>query len=249
MDDKKGISASLHNLGIMATAQGNFAIAQDYLQQCLALFRIMGDQQGISRSLLDLGTLICKQGDFVTAQDYTQQSLALARAIGDQLGVSTSLFSLGDIAYLQGDFAMAQDYLQQSLALARAIGEQLGVSMALSYLAVLALEHRSSDLVGLLREGLDITLKIGAYPVLLKILVTVGRWTAPQHPSEAARLAGLIEGHPAIDADTLKILGKLQGELEALLPAEELAQYKAEGAALDLETTAREWLARIEAAL
>ncbi len=131
----------------------------------------------------------------------------------------------------------------------RAIGFNEGLGEVVSFMAVLVLEQGSNELLGLLHEGLNVTLKMGTYPELLNVLVTTGRWAAPQHPVEAARLAGLIEGHRALNTETRKILGKLQRELEALLSIEELAQYKAEGAALDLETTAREWLARIEAAM
>jgi hypothetical protein len=41
-------------------------------------------------------------------------------------------------------------------------------------------------------------------------------------------------------------LDKLRQELEALLPTEQLTALMDEGAALDLETTAHEWLTRLE---
>jgi len=152
------------------------------------------------------------------------------------------------MAARQSDFATAQGYYEQSLALFRTIGDQLGVGTALSYSVALALEQGASDLLPMLQEGMALSLKIGLKSVLLEILVTVGRWAALQHAIESARLAGLIEGHPSINMSVREPLSKLQRELEALLPAVELAQYKAEGAALDLETTAREWLARLDAA-
>ncbi len=236
-------------MGYIAHQQWDFATAQDFCQQSFVLSRAIGGHSDIAINLLSLGYIAHQQGDFATAQDYSEQSLILARASGNQSYIAMSLLGLGALAYEHRGLATASDYYEQGLTLARAIGDQYITVLALSYLATLAFGQGASDLVGLLREGLNIGLKTGTYPVLLNLLVTTGRWTAPQYPSEVARLAGLIAGHSAMNTDTRKLLGNLQRELEALLPAEELATLTAEGATLDLATTAREWLARIDEVL
>lgn len=239
------IAASLRLLGVGVFHQGDFAAARDYFHQSLDGYRNLNDQRGIARLLSLLGAVAVYEDDSAIALEYYQQSLSLSRAIGDISTICTNLLNLGELAGRHGDFVTAQDYYEQCMTNT----EDYFRSQLLCFKATLAFEQATSDLLPIVQEGFAVALKIKAYHILLSFLAIAGRWTAPQHPIEATRLAGLVQDHFANNTVSRKSLGKLQHELEALLPAEAVAQYKAEGAAFDLETTAREWLTRIEAAL
>ncbi len=46
---QEGIATCFHNLGFLAIRIGNFPVASDYLEQALALCRVIGDLPGVSR--------------------------------------------------------------------------------------------------------------------------------------------------------------------------------------------------------
>lgn len=65
---------------------------------------------------------------------------------------------------------------------------------------------------------------------------------------EAAAIAGLVDANAAtLQKLRERGLAQLLAELRATLPTSELARCMAEGARLDPESTARTWLARLEA--
>ena len=200
-------------------------------------------------SLNNLGVIMYLQGDYDTARDYYQQCLSLARDIGHKHGTASILNNLGDVLYMQGDYTTARDYYQQSLALFRDGGNKHEIANSLSSLVVLAFEQDTPQLLAYLRESLYLCLESHLLRTTTFLLVTVARWIArTSHVAEAARLAGLIEHHPATDAEIRQqYLDKLLRELKALLPVDTLASLMAEGSTLDLEATAREWLGRLEA--
>ncbi len=249
LGDQRGVFDSLDNLGSVSRAQGDYATTRDYYQQCLSLARDIGDKRCMALSLNNLGTIMYAQGDYDTARDYYQQCLSLARDIGHKHGTASILNNLGDVLYMQGDYTTARDYYQQSLALFRDGGNKHEIANSLSSLVVLAFEQDTPQLLAYLRESLYLCLESHLLRTTTFLLVTVARWIArTSHVAEAARLAGLIEHHPATDAEIRQqYLDKLLRELKALLPVDTLAPLMAEGSTLDLEATAREWLGRLEA--
>ncbi len=247
--DKHGIGAVLNNLGNVALNMGDYATARDYYQQALSLRQAIGDKHGIGSTLNNLGNLALNTGDYAAAHDYYQQSMTLVYESGYKHEVAINLAGLGDSVRSQGDYPAARDYYQQCLTLAREIENKYSVALGLIGLAQTAFKDQQTDYLPFLQEGLAVSLSLSVKPQLLTLLVVTGQWAARHGDAPAAaRLAGLVDAHPATSAPGIQTeLVKLQRELAPLLPAEQIASLSAEGAALDLETTAREWLARIEA--
>lgn len=246
--DKHGIGAVLNNLGNVALNMGDYATARDYYQQALSLRQAIGDKHGIGSTLNNLGNLALNTGDYAAAHDYYQQSMTLVYESGYKHEVAINLAGLGDSVRSQGDYPAARDYYQQCLTLAREIENKYSVALGLIGLAQTAFKDQQTDYLPFLQEGLAVSLSLSVKPQLLTLLVVTGQWAARHGDAPAAaRLAGLVDAHPATSAPGIQTeLVKLQRELAPLLPAEQIASLSAEGAALDLETTAREWLARIE---
>ncbi len=84
--DPRGGSDAAEQLGLIALAEGNMTLAQEYLERSLVTRRRLGNQQGTASSLRHLARLHLVQRDFATGLRYLWQSLALYW----QLGVLTA---------------------------------------------------------------------------------------------------------------------------------------------------------------
>jgi tetratricopeptide (TPR) repeat protein len=96
--DRRGISLSLHNLGLVAEEQGEYERARALHAESLALRRELGAKWDIALSLANLGTIAEKQGDYEQAWRLHLESLALKRELGDKRGVADSCACLAVVA-------------------------------------------------------------------------------------------------------------------------------------------------------
>ena len=131
----KGRADLLHQMAYLMNSLGDYAQAQDYYQQSLAISREIGDRSGEGTTLNNLATTAHALGDYASALDYLQQSLAIQREIGDKKGEGKTLNNLSQIYDSRGDYATALDYLQQSLAIRREIGDKSGEGTTLNNLS------------------------------------------------------------------------------------------------------------------
>ncbi|MCA9933114.1 MAG: protein kinase [Anaerolineales bacterium] len=248
MGDKHRAATNLSNLGIVIVTMGDLASANDAFQQALSLRREMGDNHGIGNVLHNLGDVALSKGDYTAAEDYHRQSLKLLQEFGYKHELASTFASLGDAMRHQQDYPTARDCYEQCLTSAQEFDNKRNTVLGIIGLAQTALEDRQTDFLPYLQEGLVTSLNLSVKPQLLTLLVVTGQWAARHGDTPAAaRLAGLVDAHPACSPLIRIELVKLQQQLALLLPAEQLAALSAEGAALDLETTVREWLAQIEA--
>jgi len=138
-DDDEALTArALHQLGIIAQAQGEYAEARRLYQQSLEIKARLGDQGGKATTLHQLGMIAQTQGDYAEARRLYQQSLETFERLGDQSGKASSLGQLGTIAYLQGGYAEARRLYQQSLETFKRLGDQSGKATTLHQLGNVA---------------------------------------------------------------------------------------------------------------
>jgi len=110
---------ALRGAGRIAYYQGDFAAAQAFLEQSLALDRALDDRPRLADVLARLGLLFGAQGALDRAEPYYQESLALYRALGERSGMGRVLSELGCVALRQGDYTRARALLEESLTLFR----------------------------------------------------------------------------------------------------------------------------------
>src|SRR5262249_54026581 len=79
LGDLLDIAASLHNLGIVAHEQGDYAAAQDYHKEALVLQKESGDRLGFALSLTNLGLVAHHRGDHRVARELFEESLVQLR--------------------------------------------------------------------------------------------------------------------------------------------------------------------------
>jgi tetratricopeptide (TPR) repeat protein len=83
LGDKKGISISLNNLGVLYKDQGKIEEAEKYFLESLEIRRLLGDKKGISSSLSNLGIIETEKNEIQGARKYFVESIELKKEIND----------------------------------------------------------------------------------------------------------------------------------------------------------------------
>jgi class 3 adenylate cyclase/tetratricopeptide (TPR) repeat protein len=152
-----GIAGLLNNLANICQEQGNFTMAERYLQECLEIDKNSNYAIGILATSLNLAIIACEQGNFAKADPYYTRGLHLARQTGNKFFVGHLLMNWGNTAIAQGDYATAQGRLEEALMIAREVAAQRTMVYALDSLGVVAVAHGNFDQAQiLLTEALTI---------------------------------------------------------------------------------------------
>jgi predicted ATPase/DNA-binding XRE family transcriptional regulator len=119
---KKGVGASLRELGFVAYERGDYERAVRLHERSLALAREFGTTFGIARSLRALADAVRGQGDLGRATSLLEEGLALSRGLENAWGIVRSLASLGSVACESGEYAQATTLYEESLELGGKVG-------------------------------------------------------------------------------------------------------------------------------
>jgi tetratricopeptide (TPR) repeat protein len=135
MEDPRGITKVLWQLGWSSMGPGEYEEAYQYFAEALALARQIGDNDEVAMVLAGLGEIGVRQGDYEHACGLLEESLRLRRGIGNRWGIAASLGSLGWLALCRGDTVHAVHLLSASLIRRREIGDIGGIAWCLEKLA------------------------------------------------------------------------------------------------------------------
>src|SRR5690606_11954677 len=108
----------LIRLGMIHHELGDYAAADAYLRQGMAILAVLGDNVRVCSVLTQLGCLAMAQDKNEEAKEHLTKALALIRITGHLLNRIAPLDALGRLAQRQGDYARARTLHQESLALA-----------------------------------------------------------------------------------------------------------------------------------
>jgi predicted ATPase/uncharacterized protein HemY len=134
-------AGALHGAGVLAHTQGEYAQANAFYAQSLALRQTIDDKAGIADSLSGQGNVALRYGDFLAARARFEESLKLRQELGMTAAIAESLRQLGSVARIQGDYVRASELYTQSLDQLRHLGDQRGIAAALASLGNIALEQ------------------------------------------------------------------------------------------------------------
>jgi predicted ATPase/class 3 adenylate cyclase len=221
-------AAALDGAGVLAETQGDYARADAFHGEALALSRQIGDCVGIARALGNLGVVALDLGDIDRASALLEESLSAARDTRDRLTIATSLNDLGNVAQVRGDMERAAALYQESLSLRRQLGDATEIARSINNLGVLALYSGDfADARRLFQEGLDLYRKTG------------DRW------GEAGTLTGLALAIRRVDtaSDAANLLAESFALFEGIGDARNAAV-----AALNLADTRRDFGDEVRAA-
>lgn len=210
-DDRPGIVAALHNIGIVLAERGDHEAALRCYQDALQLAVETGEQYGVAFIQTSIGEALLARGGITGAIEHITAGLDGFRAIGHTWGVALATTRLGDATLAQGDLLGAAELQRESLAISAGLSDPRSMVDALDGLAQAIAGH----------EALRAARMIGAAETLR------ARFDCPRPPNRrdahAATIATLQAtlgdaaaalaegGESATDAD----LSTLVAELEA----------------------------------
>lgn len=130
----KARADALQGAGLLARHQGEFAVSNQLLQECLAILRLLGEESGIALTLNSLGANACDMGEYVLARALLEESLEIRRRLGNKQSLAQTLLNLGNLLVDLEDFAAARALHEEGLALFRKLGDLGNVAIALTNL-------------------------------------------------------------------------------------------------------------------
>ncbi len=179
LGDRRGISASLNNLGNVALDQGDYIEARRFHEASLAIKRKLSDEWGISMSLNNLGLVARGEGDDTWAHALMEESLAVCRKLGDKMGISRALDNLGIVARNQGDYARARRLHEESVAIRRELGSKTMAAYSQTNLACVATDQGDyGEAFSLFSEALLVLQEAGDRRVVAECLEGLGEVAA-----------------------------------------------------------------------
>ncbi|HEU4544454.1 MAG TPA: winged helix-turn-helix domain-containing protein [Jiangellaceae bacterium] len=229
--------------GYLEYIQGRTDATRHHWLQALAAFRDFERPRYVALGLAFVaGTYTGRTADYGHALGLCSEAIDLARETGEQQTLAHILNIKGELARLHGDDDLAATAYQAALDATRAGGDRGTESAILANLAYLA-RHRGAydEAQSLGRQSLRMCWTLGLRMMAAwRVSELAGAELGLGAPDRAARLVG------ASDA-ALEIMGVARGpgdqpehddvmhELERVLGADRLAEFRAEGAAMTLE--------------
>jgi tetratricopeptide (TPR) repeat protein len=140
LDDPRGTSATIGNLGSICRQQGDFVAARTFLEQSLAIHRTIGDRSSEGRTLTHLGELALDLEEYGTAEQLVGEAIQLLRDLREEHYAADALVVLGQIYRRQGRVDLAVASWQAALPIYEAAHEAPAVAEVQSYLQAAAVK-------------------------------------------------------------------------------------------------------------
>ncbi|PWH13187.1 MAG: hypothetical protein DDG60_10885 [Anaerolineae bacterium] len=171
------LAACLSQLGHLYAEMGDYAKAENILQQALPMARMAGipARSTLARILYGLGNVYWRLGNPHQARTFCEESRTLAHQIGDTYTLLMSLNRLGVLMGVLGDSAAEEELYQQALSLAVSVGNRERAAVTLNNLGALADER--GDLLkaqSYYLQAIEMAREIGAQQSLALYLVNLG---------------------------------------------------------------------------
>ena len=185
----------LFDAGQLCSFMGQYAIAQTYLEQSLAIAREIDDRQRIASVLQPLGMVALGRGDVEAARGYLSEALSMAREIGNPREVAAALNALAQLHRVTGDLDAAEPLYRQVQEITHELGDYETTAIALLNLAMVAIARGdAADGRVLLGETLRILDRIGSLPIGQSLIeVSAGLAALQEEWAQSARYFGIAE--------------------------------------------------------
>jgi tetratricopeptide (TPR) repeat protein len=128
---------ALSRAGWIASLQGDYALAEVWLEESLCLLRESEDQFELARTLYHLGSFRINR-DLLDAIPILEECVAIGREndLWDLIGEATRL--LAEAAIAQRNWAKARSLFEESLAIYQIQDDDFGVTILIGHLAIFA---------------------------------------------------------------------------------------------------------------
>ena len=142
---KKGIAASLNNIGNIYYYSDDYKTAIDYYSRSLKIREEIGDKKGMSDNLNNIGVLYRVKSNFAKALEYFLKSLQVDEELKDFEGVAACYNNIGLIMVDLKNFPKAKEYYLKSKNTYEKSGNPYGSASALNNLALLYVDYEQRD--------------------------------------------------------------------------------------------------------
>src|SRR5688572_21270876 len=115
----QGQEVFLGQIGSLYTEQGSYDLAEQALNDALAIANRVGEAIRRARALLNLGAYSLVRGDLQQAQKYLEQALEIGRPTGDPVTVGLALGNLADVYLRRENPSYALRLLKEAVVLTR----------------------------------------------------------------------------------------------------------------------------------
>jgi adenylate cyclase len=124
-----------NNIAFIYLHQGRLDLAEDHLQQSLAIKQRIGSTLEVAESLNNLGLSSLIKGDYLAAEKYIADSVDLCNQNDDQDTLAEAMRYLAEIKFASGDEEAALTTGQEAVVLANESGSRVNEGAALRTLA------------------------------------------------------------------------------------------------------------------
>lgn len=122
LEEKRGMSKVLNNLGILYEKKNDFEKALEYFFNSLELKKQIGNIIDIARTLHNIGKTYVSMGEFTKALKYLEQSLSLKEKIGNLSSIALTLNEIGVIYLMRGELDSAENTFKRIYKIRRKLG-------------------------------------------------------------------------------------------------------------------------------
>jgi predicted ATPase/DNA-binding winged helix-turn-helix (wHTH) protein len=119
-------------IGALVTPQGDYATAEYFLNQSLALYEELGDEPAIAAALNALGVSARDRGDYAAAQSHLERSLDCWRNLSDRLAMARCLHNLANVVKVRGDYPRARWALGEATKIFEELGDASGAAWSIN---------------------------------------------------------------------------------------------------------------------
>ncbi len=104
---------------VLSFMLGEYAEAEMWLQEALAIARTTGNRGVEAGALNNLSAIVQERGDFAQGRTLLEQAVAINRELGNRAWAAINLANLGELLLRRKDFNGARAFLEQALAESR----------------------------------------------------------------------------------------------------------------------------------
>jgi len=237
---------ALNSMGLIALESQEPGIAQEYLEEALAIARDIKERTLEQRAIANLANSAAYvQRDYVMARRYYEQACALAIELGDRFAQGIALGNIGWACGMLGDFPAAQKYHEQALFIAREIGNLYYETLTLMNLSGVAEAQQKAqeavlyalDAAGLAKKTGDKPSEAWSYLYLGHAYFLIGQLKEAKISFEHALNLRRELGQPSLATEPIAGLIQVALRTNEIPPAirlmEELMLYLSEGGTLE----------------
>jgi len=146
VNNRKGISSSLNNLGVFYSDSGLYERSIKLTKQSLAIDKELGDSAGMVLCLLNIADDYVQMGEPNEALEYTNKALVIERLRDNIPGMAVNLFRKAKIYEDMANFILALECYEQSLVYYEELGSEAGTSKALGNIGIMHEYNGAYDL-------------------------------------------------------------------------------------------------------